>query len=392
MAFSQACGDPVGPTRPDPITELPRALTPAEQTVIARSTSFGFDLLREMDSRRGGDQPNTILSPLSATMALGMALEGAEGETFTEMQATLGFEGMTREEINASYAGLLDLLLKLDPAVEVGIANSAWSRLGFPFTAGYFDAITGSFEAVVQELDFDDPGTVDVINQWVRDRTNDRIDSIVDAISPLDILFLINAVYFNGEWTTQFKEANTYQAPFHLEDGSSVNVPMMSGDVEKAGFGWVDGGRVVAELPYGGQAFGMVVVLPGTGETVDDLLGALDDGLWTTWMESLHIGEAMVQMPKFELEWDGLLNDALKTMGMPRAFDAFQADFSRMTPAADAHISAVRQKTYMRVDEEGTEAAAVTSVTVGVTSAPPGLTVLSRSCSGPSVSPPPLLS
>ena len=121
-----------------------------------------------MDARREADQPNTILSPLSASMALGMALEGADGETFTEMQAALGFQGMTREDINASYAGLLELLLDLDPAVELGIANSAWSRLGFPFTTRYFDAITNSFQAVVQELDFSDPGAKDIINQWVR--------------------------------------------------------------------------------------------------------------------------------------------------------------------------------------------------------------------------------
>jgi serpin B len=150
---------------------------------------------------------------------------------------------------------------------------------------------------------------------------------------------------------------------------------MMSGSIEEVGFAWLEGGRVVAELPYGGQAFGMVVVLPGSGEGVDDLITALDDGAWATWMDALHLEEVMVQMPKFELEWGGLLNDALKAMGMERAFQPFQADFSRMTPATDAHISRVRQKTYMRVDEEGTEAAAATSVGMGFTSASPGITV-----------------
>ena len=375
MALNVACGDPVGPKPPDPITELPRALTPSEQIVIARSNTFGFDLLREVDARRESDEPNTILSPLSASMALGMALEGAEGETFTEMQAALGFQDLTREEINASYGGLLDLLLNLDPAVEVGIANSAWSREEFPFKSGYFDAITSSFQAVVRELDFDDPGAKDIINQWVREQTNGRIEEIVEEIGPLDILFLINAVYFNGDWTTQFKKGDTHQASFHLEDGSTVSVPMMSGSIEEVGFAWLDGGRRVAELPYGGQAFGMVVVLPGSGETVDDLITALDDGAWATWMDALHLEKVMVQMPKFELEWGGLLNDALKAMGMERAFQPFQADFSRMTPAPDAHISRVRQKTYMRVDEEGTEAAAATSVAISLESMPPGITV-----------------
>lgn len=370
-----SCGDPVGPSTPDPITELPRALTPSERVVISGSNTFGFELLRQADERREGDQANTILSPLSASMALGMALEGADEETFTEMQAALGFQGVARPDINASYAGLLDLLLNLDPAVEVGVANSAWSRLGFPFTSPYFNTITNSFRAEVQELDFDDPASKDIINQWVRDQTKGRIEEIIDGISPTDILFLINTVYFRGDWTTRFKKGDTQNGSFRRDDGSSVTVPMMSGEIEHAGFAHLEGGRLVAELPYGGQAFGLVVVLPATGETVDDLLPALADGTWEGWMDDLSVGDLMVQMPKFELEWGQLLNDPLKAMGMVQAFEPFQADFSRMTPASDAHISAVRQKTYMRVDEEGTEAAAATSVTVGVTSAGPGITV-----------------
>ena len=369
------CDDPVGPGKTDPITELPRALSQGEQEVIARSNTFGFDLLRRADEGRGQDDPNTILSPLSASMALGMALEGADGETFTEMQAAMGFQGMTREEINTSYGSLTELLLNLDPAVEVGIANSAWSREEFPFTDGYFDAITDAFGAEVRELDFAAPGAVDIINQWVSDQTQGRIEEILDGINPLDVLFLINAVYFKGDWTTQFQKSNTQASVFYMDDGSTVNVPMMSGKIPDAGLAMLEGGRQVAELPYGGQAFGLVVVLPGASETVDELVATLDDATWNGWMDALSLGEVQVRMPKFELEWDGLLNDALKGMGMTRAFDPMLSDFSRMTPVPDAYISAVRQKTYMRVDEEGTEAAAATSVTVGVTSMPPGITV-----------------
>lgn len=369
------CSDLSGPRPPDPITELPRALTAAEELVIARSNTFGFHLLQEMDLRREEDQPNTILSPLSASMALGMALEGAEGETFTQMQTVLGFEGMTREEINASYGGLMDLLLSLDPSVELGIANSTWSREGFPFTNGYFETLTNAFDAVVQELDFDDPGAKDIINQWVQDQTKDRIEEIIDDIDPQDILFLINAIYFKGDWTTQFKKGNTQQAPFHLETGGTVNVPMMSESIDPAGFAWLEGGRVIAELPYGGQAFGMVLVLPGPQESVADLVSSLNDGTWNQWMDAMSEREIQVRMPRFELEWDALLNDALKAMGMENAFHPLLSDFSRMTPAPDAYISRVRQKTYMKVDEEGTEAAAVTSVGIGAVSAPPGITL-----------------
>lgn len=372
-----SCGGPTDPSPPKEITDLPRPLTAVEERVIDRSNLFGFELLRRVDEGREADKPNTILSPLSASMALGMALEGADGSTYTEMKDALGFQDLIREEVNDSYRGILDLLLDLDPAVEVGIANSAWSRQDFPFLPGYFDAITTHFDAEVRSLDFSNPASKDVMNQWVREKTNNRIESIVEEIRPLDILFLINTVYFNGKWTTQFKKSETRQAPFRLENGSQVDVPMLSGRLPKVAFAWLEGGRVMAELPYGGRAYRMVLLVPGDGETVGDLLAELDDDTWRAWLGSLHeqSGEILVQMPKFELEWGGLLNDALEAMGMEKAFDPYQADFSRMTPAPDAHISRVNQKTYMRVDEEGTEAAAATSVVIGVTSAPPGVVV-----------------
>jgi len=372
-----SCSDPIDPGPPKEITELPRPLTAVEERVIDRSNAFGFGLLRQVDQRREVDEPNTILSPLSASMALGMALEGADGDNYTEMRDALEFQGFSRAEVNDSYRGLLDLLLDLDPAVEVGIANSAWSRQDFPFHTSYFDAITTHFDATVRELDFFDPASKDVINQWVREKTNNRIKSIVEEIRPLDILFLINTVYFNGNWTNRFRKSDTSPAPFRLEDGTQVNVPMLSGRIPRVGFAWLESGRVMAELPYGGRAYRMVLVVPGHDESVDDLLGVLDDDTWRAWLGSLReqSGEILVQMPKFELEWGGLLNDALKALGMEKAFNPEEADFSRMTPATDAHISRVNQKTYMRVDEEGTEAAAATSVAVGITSAPPAVTV-----------------
>jgi serpin B len=370
-----ACDDPVGPKIPDPITSLPRALTAAEEMVIAQANSFGFRLLQEVDARRSPGEANVILSPLSASMALGMALEGAEGETFDELRDALGFQGLSREEINDSYEGLLDLLPELDPDVELGIANSAWIRQGFPFLSSFFDAISTHFDAVAQELAFDNPGTKDVINQWVEEKTEGRIKEIVEQIGPLDVLFLINTVYFNGNWTTQFKKAETRPAPFRLEGGSVVDVDMMNGDIPHTGFTWLEGGRVVAELPYGGQAFGLVVVLPGDGETVDDLLTTLDSGTWDSWMDALHTQEVMVRMPKFELEWDGWLTEPVEALGVVHAFDPILSDFSRLTPREDVYISRIRQKTYMRVDEKGTEAAAATSVGFGATSAPAGLHV-----------------
>lgn len=366
----QGCGsDGVAP--PDPITDLPRDLTLAEELIIGRSNTFGFDLLKEVDRTRTANIPNVILSPLSATMALGMALEGADGETFSAMRDALRFQGLSRDEINASYRGLLDILLDLDPEVELGIANSAWSRQGFPFRSSYFDAVTTNFDAEVQELDFGAPGAKDIINSWVNEKTQGRIEEIIDAISPLDILFLINAVYFQGNWTTKFDSGDTYQGSFRLGSGESVTVPTMSAEKMPMRFGTVDGIQV-GELAYGGGAFAMVVAVPQGDQSVDGLVAELDDDRWNQILDGISEGEFPVRLPKFELEWDGLLKGALSTMGMGPAFVP-QADFSRMTPAPDAYISEVRQKTFMKVDEEGTVAAAVTSVTVGTTSLPQGL-------------------
>ena len=222
---------------------------------------------------------------------------------------------------------------------------------------------------MVQELDFGSPAAKNTINAWVEERTNGHIQEIVEEIGPLDILFLINAIYFRGDWTTQFKTSATRQAPFRLSNGTSVAVPTMKGKIEPAGYAYLEGGRQVLALPYGGQAFEMVLVVPGQDESVDDVVSSLNDATWSGSMARLHYGEVTVEMPKYELEWGGLLNQPLVAMGMGRAFEPLLADFTRMTPAPYAHISRVRQKTYMKVDEEGTTAAAATSVAIGVTSA-----------------------
>jgi serine protease inhibitor len=370
------CSDSTGPSRtPEPITELPRPLTAAEEQVISGSNAFGFELLKAVEAVRAPEDPNTVLSPLSASMALGMALVGAEGETFTSMRDALGFEGMSREEVYSSYGGLSDLLLDLDPKVEIQLANSAWSRQGFPFEPAFFDAVATHFNAIVQELDFSDPGAKDIINQWVQERTNGRIEEIVQEINPLGVLFLINAFYFRGDWTNQFKKGDTQPSPFHLPDGTEVDVPTMSGTISGVGFHWFENMRQLGELPYGGQAFGMIIVVPGPEETVDDLLANLDHATWDSWMGSLHYEKVSVRMPKYELDWVGILNEPLVAMGMGVAFDPDRAEFSRLSPVPGVFISRVQQKTYLSVDEEGTEAAASTSVGATPPAGPPQLLV-----------------
>jgi serine protease inhibitor len=363
-----ACeGDAVGPA-PE-IKELPRALTVAEQTVIRSSNAFGFDLFGRVYGQEPG--PNTFLSPLSASMALGMTMNGAAGETWEGMRTALHFDGLSEDEINASYRGLMDVLLDLDPLVEVRIGNSVWARQGVPFEPAFFAAVDTWFDAEARELDFDDPGAADVINLWASDATNGRIDEVIDQIDSGQIMFLLNALYFKGTWERQFDPERTRTAPFTRADGSRVDVPMMR----------LPKGRVLAaagpnyravELPYGGKAFAMTVVVPTGEATLDDVVAALDDDTWAELVERLDSADLEILLPRFRLEYEELLNQPLIDMGMGAAFRG-GADFSRLTPlgaTGEVCIQFVKQNTFVEVNEEGTEAAAVTTVGVGVTSAP----------------------
>jgi serine protease inhibitor len=213
-----------------------------------------------------------------------------------------------------------------------------------------------------------------VINAWVSEATDGLIDAIVDPpINPLTMAFLINAIYFEGEWTLQFDPDRTATGDFRRSDGSTVSVPFMSMSDEAFPYAQTPDYQAI-ELPYGGEAFAMTVVLPSDATDIGEFVESLDAEAWAEIIAGLGETELLVALPKFALEYEKTLNDALEALGMEVAFDPATADFSRMQRDALAmqlHISRVKQKAFVDVDEEGTRAAAVTSVEVGVTSAPP---------------------
>jgi len=348
----------------EPIEGLPRQLTAAEQSIVSNANRFGFDLFRSVHADVAA--PNVVLSPLSAAMALGMALNGAAGETWDGMRQGLRLGGLSQEEINGGFESLIELLTGLDPRVRFDIGNSVWTRQGFPVLPSFHEVVASSFDAEARELDFDSPSAVTTINEWVRAATNGRIEKAIDAISYADMMFLINAIYFDGEWSDRFDAARTRAEPFRLADGSTVSVPMMSQKTDvsaSAGTGW----RAI-ELGYGGGAYGMVIVLPDENRPLASLVADFDETWWAGVIAALQPAELEIALPKLELEFDAYLNDPLIGLGMAQAFTP-AADFSRLTPT-DVCIQFVRQKTFLKVDERGTEAAAVTTVGVGVTSAP----------------------
>lgn len=360
-----ACGDPVGPGSED-VTELPRALTSAEKAVIQSGNAFGLDLVRQIADRDA--RPNVVLSPLSASMALGMAMNGADGATFDAMRSTLGFAGLGQAEINESYRTLLELLTGLDPQVRFDIANSVWANKDVPFHAAFLQAVRAAFDATVESRDFADAATLKAINDWVKANTGGLIEKILDQLDPGMAAVLINAIYFDGAWTTQFDPAKTTRGTFTRENGSAVQVDMMNLSGVKLPFG---GGSdyTAVELPYGGQAFSMVVVVPHGGASARSFLKGLDGARWQSVLQGLQPREVdQVSLPKFKLAYDNYLNDALIAMGMGPAF-RYGADFTKMSPVGDRIcIDYVRQKTFIDVDERGTKAAAVTAVGMRVVS------------------------
>ncbi|MCG6987829.1 MAG: serpin family protein, partial [Gemmatimonadetes bacterium] len=223
-----ACGEgPTGPGPAQPITELPRALSSSEQTLIQASNAFAVNLLTQAYEET--PDSTIFLSPLSASMALGMTMNGVAGETRDQMRQMLGFGSMPMADVNASYRSLLGLLENLDPRVQLDLANaifheSTW-RMGQPF----LDTVRTYFDAKVQGLNFGDPSAAGTINDWVKQATNGRIDGIVETpIDPTTVAFLLNAVYFKGDWTKRFDPADTYTGPFHLLDGSTRDVRFMT--------------------------------------------------------------------------------------------------------------------------------------------------------------------
>ncbi len=290
------------------------------------------------------------------------------------MRDALRLGGLDREGIGASYRSLIDLLSGLDPTVRLEIGNSVWYREGFTLEDAYVSEVERDYLARVAALDFADPGAADVINAWVSEATDGLIDGIVDPpIDPLTVAFLINAIYFEGAWTLRFDPERTAPGDFRRSDGSTVSVPFMTMRDEAFRYAQTADYQAI-ELPYGGEAFAMTVVLPSEGTGIDAFVESLDSEAWAEIIAGLGEAELFVALPRFKLEFEQTLNDVLKALGMGVAFDPGAADFSRMNRDALAlqlHISRVKQKAFVDVDEEGTRAAAVTSVEMGVTSAPP---------------------
>jgi len=341
-----------------------RDLTSVEKSLVSADNNFGLNLFKSLHSAKPNE--NLFISPLSVSLALGMTLNGANGETYEAIKTTLELNGFSEDDINKSYQTLIELLTNLDEEVVFNITNSIWHRDNFNVEQNFIDLNKEYFNAEVQGLNFSNPTSKDVINDWVYDKTNGLIDKILDENIPAEIvMYLINAIYFKGVWSNEFDTDDTKEESFNNYDGSVSSVPLM---FQEEDFNYLENDKYQAvELMYGDSIYSMMVVLPKQGVDINNLADTLNvsDLSNQYYSTGLHL-----YLPKFELEWKASLNSVLKSMGMDIAFNESQADFTRINPNGGLYIDEALHKSYIKVDEEGTEAAAITSIGVSLTSMP----------------------
>jgi len=333
--------------------ELAQRIDP---NLIDANTRFAFELLQELVSEDRGK--NVFVSPLSILLALAMTYNGAAGDTSLAMAEALQFSELDLEQLNRGFRDLMASVVEADADVQISIANSIWCRLGFKAKEDFIERNQTYFASEVRELDFSNPRATDTINQWIDDATGGKIGNMIDQIPPDAMMYLINAIYFRGDWTHRFSESATRDEEFTLENGGKKTVPMMHLE-EQFQHARINGLGLL-RLPYSREKLAMYILLPGEGENLDAIIHVLDDASWNNLKSELVEKEVALAMPRYRMEYGvKLLNNVLSKMGMGLAFTS-QADFSGIAP--ENFISRILHKAVIEVNEEGSEAAAATIV------------------------------
>ena len=341
-------------------------LSDSERETAREANKFSLKLFAQMYSEERSND-NFCLSPISASWALSMALNGADGETRRQMYATLGFTGSDAEKINAYQQKIIARLGSLDPEkVTVGVANSMWVNENFKIKKEFEKSNTKFYGATVKNIKFD-AAAVKAINDWCAQKTEGKITEIIKEINPLTQLFLINALYFNGRWTTTFNKKATKEELFTKEDGEKVKVSMMHQKTKL--YYYEDENIQMAVKPFGKGIFDMLFILPREGVTMDRCVQLLENNL-DAWFAASENEEVYLGLPRYKADYGTSLKNTLQRMGMSDAFTPGKANFAALSKEPLC-IGDVLQKTFVKVDEEGTEAAAVTAVTMMTMAARP---------------------
>lgn len=350
----------------EPDQQQPLNLTQNELKVLKQGNNFGFDLFNLL----GKESPdsNVCISPYSIYTALSMAANGAGSQTLDEMLDLLGYSGKELVDLNTSVKNLNTVLIGKDPATVFETANSVWYNTdGFTVYPDFVTSLEHFFAARVEGLSFSAPAALPAVNGWVKEKTHDKIDKIIEKINPDDVCFLINALYFNGKWTTRFDKKETRLDNFMKAPGIGVQVPTMY--LKDTVHAIISQDLQAVELPYGDGSWSMYLFLPSASADLDDWCSQELSSGWDDLRSQFEPVPGMeIYLPQFKLANSFELSKQLKELGMPTAFSG-AADFSKLGPGPLA-ISQVLHKTCIDVNEDGTEAAAVTAVIITRTSMP----------------------
>jgi serine protease inhibitor len=349
---------------PQTETPLQKKTVNTDTKIVESSNKFGFKLFSEVLKNDRGKN-NVFISPLSVAIALAMTYNGASGSTQQAMAKTLELEGMNLPEINSSYAAALKQLLDdSDAKVQLNIANSLWANQEVSFAPDFIKRSQDFYQAKVSNLNFKDAAASNIINNWVKENTNNKITKIVEKIEPNQVLFLINAIYFKGNWSNEFNKSQTAQSPFYITPNRRKQHPMMS---QEGDYRYYESEQFQAvSLPYGKDGkLSFYIFLPKQNSNLKSFYQNLNVDDWEKWMTQFNKQKGFIRLPRFKTDYEVTLNDALKSLGMEEAFSN-KANFSGM--GKNFAISQVKHKTFVEVNEEGTEAAAATSVGIVATS------------------------
>lgn len=359
----------------DPVEPDPPKLGAVHEKLTEADNSLGLKLFRQLSQ----DDPaeNIFISPVSIAVALAMAANGAQNVTLEQINNTLGFGDLEQDAINQAFKELIAYLVNRDPKVTTQIANSIWYDNRFTFEDHFLTTNQEYYDAEIRGLRFSDDGTADIINGWVSDKTNGLIDQIVEApLDPQLVMFLINAIYFKGTWTYQFADTATTATNFYNYDGSRSEIMLMKSDF------YIDycynEEATLARLPYGDNRYSMLLILPNYGDDINAFVAGLTDDRLSAWTGAMTKDTIFVGLPRFKLEYDKNLNKSLQELGMIEPFIPFTADFSRIRGENDLYIDFIRHKSYVEVNEAGTEAAAVTVIGFATSNGDPHALVANR--------------
>jgi serine protease inhibitor len=340
------------------------AVPPAARESLAKTQGeltladlkFGFKLFAKLEEIK---EENLFVSPASVAFALSMTYNGAAAETQQAMAETLEVQGLSLEEINRANGHLRQALINPDPQIKLNIANSLWLNQGQPLKPEFLKRNEEFYGASVQAIDFRDPRAPAIINEWVAKETAGKITRIVDKIQPP--LLLINAIYFKGLWTRPFEKALTQERPFTLLNGRQKPLPMMS---QSGKYQYYRGTNFQAvSLPYGEKGrLSLKIFLPDQNSSLKEFCRELNAANWQQWLANFKMSQGSLVLPRFKLEYEASLKEPLKALGMGVAFDRQKANFANLCPPPGVYIDEVIHKTFVEVNEEGTEAAAVTAV------------------------------